>query len=79
MRWLAFGTVLCFSVVWGARGTAQTFSGSSLSHKSSGGGTSSWTLDENGYVGTYFTLDNPGPVTLTVNASGERPTPWRPT
>jgi endo-1,4-beta-xylanase len=48
----------------------QSFTGSSLSHKSSGSGSGNWTLSEDGYVGTYFTLDNPGPVTLTVNASG---------
>jgi endo-1,4-beta-xylanase len=49
---------------------AQTFNGSSLSHKSSGNGSGNWTLDENGYVGTYITLASPGDVTLTVNASG---------
>jgi hypothetical protein len=49
---------------------AQPITGSSLSHKSSGSGVGDWTLDQNGYVGTYFTLDAPGQVTLTVNASG---------
>jgi len=29
-----------------------------------------WTLSENGYVGTYFTLAAPGPVTVGVDASG---------
>ena len=49
---------------------AQSFTASSLSHKSSGSGSGNWTLDENGYVGTYITLAAPGQVTLTVNASG---------
>ena len=48
----------------------QTIGGSSLSHRSSGSGAGNWTLNENGYVGTYFTLAAPGSVTLTVNASG---------
>lgn len=51
--------------------SGQTFSGAALSHRSSGAGAgANWTLNENGYVGTYFTLAAPGPVTLTVNASG---------
>jgi GH35 family endo-1,4-beta-xylanase len=41
-----------------------------LSYKSSGSGSGNWTLSQNGYVGTYFTLAAPGAVTLTVNASG---------
>jgi GH35 family endo-1,4-beta-xylanase len=49
---------------------SQTFTGSSLSHRSNGSGSGNWTLNENGYVGTYFSLDSPGSVTLTVNASG---------
>ena len=48
----------------------QTISGSNLSSRSSGSGTGNWTLNENGYVGTYFSLATPGSVTLTVNASG---------
>jgi endo-1,4-beta-xylanase len=50
--------------------SSQTFTGSSLSHRSSGSGSGNWTLSENGYVGTYFSLDTPGSVTFTVNASG---------
>jgi endo-1,4-beta-xylanase len=49
---------------------SQTLTGRSLSHRSSGSGSSNWTLSENGYVGTYFTLAAPGSVTLSVNASG---------
>jgi len=49
----------------------QSYSGAAISHRSSGNSSgSNWTLSENGYVGTYFTLDSPGQVTLTVNASG---------
>src|SRR5262245_38131725 len=48
----------------------QTITGSSLSFRSSGSGTGNWTLSENGYVGTYFTLASQGQVTLTANASG---------
>src|SRR6188768_2007958 len=47
-----------------------TITGSSLSHRSTGSGSGNWTLSDNGYVGTYFTLANAGQVTLTVNASG---------
>jgi GH35 family endo-1,4-beta-xylanase len=49
---------------------AQTFTGSSLSHRSNGSGSGNWTLDENGYVGTYITLAEAGQVTLTANALG---------
>jgi hypothetical protein len=40
---------------------AQTIAGSSLSHRSSGSGSGNWTLSENGYVGTYFSLAAPAP------------------
>jgi GH35 family endo-1,4-beta-xylanase len=33
-------------------------------------GSGNWTLSDNGYEGTYFTLAAPGQVTLTVNAAG---------
>src|SRR5689334_24196793 len=49
---------------------SQTITGSTLAFRSSGSGTGNWTLSENGYVGTYFSLAAPGSVTLTVNASG---------
>ncbi len=58
-------------VLWfAAPAVSQTFSGSNLSHRSSGSGAGNWTLSENGYVGTYFTLAAPGSVTLSANASG---------
>jgi GH35 family endo-1,4-beta-xylanase len=62
--------VLCLLVGFAGPAAAQTFLGSELSHRSSGSGAGNWTLSENGYVGTYFSLAAPGSVTLTVNASG---------
>lgn len=48
-----------------------TLVGSSLSHRSTGSSSGSdWILDRNGYVGTYITLDEPGSVTVNVNAAG---------
>ncbi|MEX2091435.1 MAG: endo-1,4-beta-xylanase [Pirellulales bacterium] len=49
---------------------AQSFTGSSLSHRSSGSGSGNWTLSQNGYVGTYFTLAEAGPVTIGASAAG---------
>jgi GH35 family endo-1,4-beta-xylanase len=48
----------------------QSITGAQLSYRSSGTGADDWTLSENGYVGTFFTLAAPGAVTLTVEASG---------
>jgi endo-1,4-beta-xylanase len=72
MTWSARRWIVscCLAVCLASPACAQTFTGSSLSHKSSGSGSGNWTLDENGYVGTYITLAAPGQVTLTVNASG---------
>jgi hypothetical protein len=55
----------------------QTFTGSSLSTRSSGSGSGSgnWTLSENGYVGTYFTLAQPSPAP----SRSPRALPARPT
>jgi GH35 family endo-1,4-beta-xylanase len=45
--------------------------GSELVMRSTGFGVGTdWTLAANGYVGTYITLDSPGPVTLSTTASG---------
>jgi endo-1,4-beta-xylanase len=49
---------------------AQTITGSNLSYRSTGTGSGNWTLSDNGYEGTYFTLAAPGQVMLSVNASG---------
>src|SRR6476659_7546854 len=41
-----------------------TINGNSLAYRSTGSSSSSaWTLDRNGYVGTYITLAAPGSVT----------------
>ncbi|TWT90201.1 Endo-1,4-beta-xylanase A [Pseudobythopirellula maris] len=50
----------------------QTLDGDELAHRSGGydAGAVRWTLDKNGYVGTYFTLDEAGPVTIKVDALG---------
>lgn len=47
-----------------------TVSGSSMVMKSTGGGSGTWTIDRNGYVGTYVNVTSPGNVTVRVNASG---------
>ena len=52
-----------------ARGQTTT-QGSSLAMRSTGSGVGSWTIDRNGYVGTYITLASEGNVTVGVNASG---------
>ncbi len=61
---------LLLAVAWASPALGQAITGSALSHRSSGSGSGNWTLSENGYVGTYFSLASPGPVTITVNASG---------
>ena len=48
-----------------------TISGGSMAMKSGGSGFSDWTLDRNGYVGTYFDLAAPGEVTIGVESSGQ--------
>lgn len=63
-------TALALSLFVALKANSQTISGASLSHRSSGSGASDWTLSDNGYVGTYFTLAAPGSFTLSVNASG---------
>lgn len=50
---------------------SQMIDAEDLAFRSSGDGSGNdWVLDENGYVGTYFTLANAGPATLTVDALG---------
>jgi GH35 family endo-1,4-beta-xylanase len=63
---LAWGIAVCLPL----RAAAQTIPGSSLALKSRGSGSGDWTLDRNGYVGTYISLPAPGPVTINVNVSG---------
>jgi GH35 family endo-1,4-beta-xylanase len=47
-----------------------TLPGNMLALRSTGSGAGAWTLDRNGYVGTYINLPAPGNVTVSVNASG---------
>src|SRR6476659_6320280 len=50
---------------------ADAIPGSSLAYRSSGSSSSGdWTLNENGYVGTFITLPTAGNVTLSADASG---------
>ncbi len=50
---------------------ALAISGATMAYRSSGSSSSGdWTLNENGYVGTYLTLPSAGNVTLSVSASG---------
>ena len=56
MRCLIFIAVLGWLIAANVQSTAvaQTIPGSSLALKSRGSGTGNWTLDRNGYVGTYI-------------------------
>jgi GH35 family endo-1,4-beta-xylanase len=47
-----------------------TIGGNALSHRSSGTDSGAWNLSQSGYVGTYFTLAEDGPVTINAAASG---------
>jgi GH35 family endo-1,4-beta-xylanase len=48
-----------------------TINGNSLALRSVGNSIGSdWNFNRNGYVGTYINLDQPGSVTISVNASG---------
>jgi GH35 family endo-1,4-beta-xylanase len=47
-----------------------TLNGSSLAMKSTGSGSGTWTLDRDGYVGTYINVATAGNVTVRVNANG---------
>lgn len=61
---------LCLPFGIEARAQAP-INGSALTFKSSGSASGNgWTLSQNGYVGTYVTLLQPGQVTFTLNASG---------
>ena len=52
---------------------AQTINGNTAlcAFRSSGSASGTdWTLNQDGYVGTYLKLDQPGDVTITAQASG---------
>ena len=74
MRLLPCLLIFCCAIVVSTAFVAvgqTTTGGSDLPLRS--GGTASGsdvTLTDNGYVGTYITLTNPGAVTLTVDAAG---------
>lgn len=66
---LSTAIVLLFPLIVHAQTTIE---GKDLALRSSGAETDAgWTLDQNGYVGTYLTLAAPASVTLTVEASGQ--------
>jgi GH35 family endo-1,4-beta-xylanase len=51
---------------------AWAINGEDLVMRSSGGSSGvDWVLDENGYVGTYIQLSQPGEVQITVDAAGQ--------
>lgn len=67
MRFLTLLLLLSPSFAFGQ----TTLTGNSLAYKSTGSASgSAWTLDRNGYVGTYITMAAPGTVTIKVNATG---------
>jgi GH35 family endo-1,4-beta-xylanase len=72
--WLTRGILSCLLTAGIAQtAVAQTtIDGNDLALRSSGAnaGGGAWSLDNNGYVGTYITLDAPGEVTISVAASG---------
>ncbi len=60
-----------FGLIAASAARGQSINGSSLSYRSSGDNSGTdWVLDENGYVGTFFTLASQGSVTLSASASG---------
>jgi GH35 family endo-1,4-beta-xylanase len=65
------GCVLCCAGRLPAWSQTTVVSGISLPLLSTGSASrSSWTLDRNGYAGTYIHLDSPGDVTIGVQARG---------
>jgi GH35 family endo-1,4-beta-xylanase len=66
----ALFAVIC-AIWFAAVARAQTtISGSAMALKSTGSGAGTWTLDRNGYLGTYINVASQGNVTIRVNASG---------
>ncbi len=70
LRTLCLLFLVCTACICPAAWGQTTTPGSSLAMRSTGSGSGSWTIDRNGYVGTYITLASPGNVTVGVNASG---------
>src|SRR5688572_4492655 len=64
----------CLLVMFFTRTVLQAapISGKDLALRSTGSASGNeWTLDRNGYVGTYVRLDAPGKVTVKVDATGQ--------
>src|SRR4249919_350201 len=70
MRARAILVVWMCAVGVGTACAQTTLNGSSLAMKSTGSGSGTWTLDRDGYVGTYINVATPGDVTVRVNANG---------
>ncbi|HWP40280.1 MAG TPA: endo-1,4-beta-xylanase, partial [Tepidisphaeraceae bacterium] len=63
--------LLCLSVACAAHAQSGTLSGGAFALRSGGFASgSAWTLDDNGYVGTYITLSGAATVTFQIQAAG---------
>ena len=70
-RHLILAAVLLLAAALPAWSQTTLINGISLPLLSTGSATrTSWTLDRNGYAGTYIHLDNPGDVTIGVQTRG---------
>jgi GH35 family endo-1,4-beta-xylanase len=73
LRPLFAGAVLLSILASGVQAQLPTIiNGNAIAFHSTGSasGPSSWTIDRDGYVGTFIHLDNPGDVTVAVQAEG---------
>jgi GH35 family endo-1,4-beta-xylanase len=62
---------LLISALFATGANAATLNGNSLALRSTGDSSgNAWILDRNGYAGTYITLPQAGPVTITISADG---------
>src|SRR5690242_2095798 len=63
--------VLCLTLTTSVWSQTTQLNGNSLAYRSTGrSSNSAWTLDRDGYLGTYITLASPGNVTIDVKAEG---------
>lgn len=71
MKSTLLSLALCLTLATSVRSQTTQLNGSSLAYRSTGKSSSSaWTLDRDGYLGTYITLASPGNVTINVKAEG---------
>ena len=71
MKSTLLSLALCLTLATSVRSQTTQLNGSSLAYRSTGKSSSSaWTLDRDGYLGTYITLAAPGNVTINVKAEG---------